>query len=440
MIAIAYGNAGVLIVWGIAVANSPTDNQAVRVVTLRTLLNAGGLESSGLESDPDSKVQANIDRYNRVLEKLQVETAKSGADVLITVQDQDASRLQSRIAEAGEAGPPLPAGGLEAQFGDGIAGGDVWRWILSTFDHIDPMQRHPIVRPPDDSIGTLADTGTVAVLGDWGTNLYGAPVSAASIKRTGGFELLLHLGDVYYSGTKNEVKRRFLDAWPAGAGKVSRALNGNHEMYSGGFAYFEDILPKFNQPSSYFAVQNKHWLLVGLDTAEEDHALDPLQVAWLKSVVQKAGDRKVILFSHHQPFSRLDVQGPLLQAALADLFQNKAITAWYWGHEHECVIYDRHPQSGLLGRCIGHGGIPSPRKAEVLTAPADHSVSGVSWKRLSANAFAPASLVLDGTNPLVKGEEKKFGPHGYLTLDFDGPHLIERVHLPDGTEIYKASV
>jgi hypothetical protein len=67
-------------------------------------------------------------------------------------------------------------------------------------------------------------------------------------------------------------------------------------------------------------------------------------------------------------------------------------------------------------------------------------VSGVSWKRLSANTYAPASLVLDGTNPLVKGEEKKFGPHGYLTLDFDGPHLIERVHLPDGTEIYKASV
>jgi hypothetical protein len=49
--------------------------------------------------------------------------------------------------------------------------------------------------------------------------------------------------------------------------------------------------------------------------------------------VQKAGPRKLILFSHHQPFSRLDKQGPSLQTALADLFQKKGITAWYWGHE-----------------------------------------------------------------------------------------------------------
>ena len=40
----------------------------------------------------------------------------------------------------------------------------------------------------------------------------------------------------------------------------------------------------------------------------------------------------------------------------------------------------------------------------------------------------------------MKGEEKKFGPHGYLTLEFDGPELVERVHLPDGTEIYKGKV
>ena len=75
-----------------------------------------------------------------------------------------------------------------------------------------------------------------------------------------------------------------------------------------------------------------------------------------------------------------------------------------------------------------------------MNAPAERTLSGISWKRLSANAQAPSSLVLDGPNPLVPGEEQKFGPHGYLTLDFDGPDLIERVHLPDGTEIFKASV
>src|SRR5947209_7805824 len=102
-------------------ADSPTDKQTVPVVTLRTLQRAGALESSGLENNQDPKQRVNVDRYNSVLEKLQVETAKAGSNVLITVQDRDASILQSRIAEAGEAGPPLPAGGLEAQFGDGIA-------------------------------------------------------------------------------------------------------------------------------------------------------------------------------------------------------------------------------------------------------------------------------------------------------------------------------
>ena len=66
--------------------------------------------------------------------------------------------------------------------------------------------------------------------------------------------------------------------------------------------------------------------------------------------------------------------------------------------------------------------------------------SGIAWKRLSESPDAPSCLVLDGPNPLVKGEEQKFGPHGYLTLNFDGPSLIERVHLPDGAEIFKGQL
>jgi hypothetical protein len=148
----------------------------------------------------------------------------------------------------------------------------------------------------------------------------------------------------------------------------------------------------------------------------------------------------VILFSHHQPYSRLDKQGPKLQAALATLLQQRAITAWYWGHEHECIIYDKHSTSGLLGRCIGNGGIPSPRKSKVMNAPTERAIGEVSWKRLSQNESAPGCLVIDGPNPLVKGEEKKFGPHGYMTLEFDGPNLTERIHLPDGTEIFAGPV
>ena len=414
-----------------------SDAEGMPIVTLRTLLGASVPETP--VSAPSSH-QATIDRYLRVVAKLRKETDKTSPSVLITVQDGEASMLQSLIAMGSDTGPRLPAGGLEAKFGEGLSGGDVWGWVRSLFDHIDQTQWHPILRPPDDSVEPLPDKARIAVLGDWGTNLYGAPISAASIRRRPEFEVLLHLGDIYYSGTKAESRKRFLDVWPTDAGRISRALNGNHEMYSGGYAYFDDILPLFQQRSSYFALQNTNWLLVGLDTAHTEHALDTKQVAWLYSVVHNGGQRKLILFSHHQPFSRLDKQGPLLQAALGDLLYRKAITAWYWGHEHDCILYDRDATFGLLGRCIGHGGIPSPRKPEAVNASADRSLYGVSWKRLSASREAPACLVLDGPNPLVTGEEDKFGPHGYLTLEFDGPHVIERVHLPDGTEIFAGPV
>ena len=415
-----------------------TDPASTPVVTLRSLLQAEGLEApaSGFEASDNGEHA----RFERVLAKLRQETAASGSEVLIAVEDEDTSVLQSRVSELGNVGSPLPAGGLEAKFGEGPAGGDIWGWIRSVFGHVSAARRHPIARPPDTRAATMADGGRIAIVGDWGTNLYGAPVSAASIARTGGYEMLMHLGDVYYSGTPSEMQQRFLDAWPIGAGKVSRALNGNHEMYSGGWAYFDHVLPQFGQGSSYFAARNAHWVLIGLDTACTDHALDEQQVSWLQAVIQESGGRKVILFSHHQPFSRLDGQGPKLQAALSDLLGRQAITAWYWGHEHNCVLYEKHERFGLLGRCIGHGGIPAPRKSDVRSAPVDQALAGITWRRFGPTGDAPACVVLDGANPLIPGEEEKFAPHGYLTLEFAGPDATERVHLPDGTEIFRGRV
>ena len=118
-------------------------------------------------------------------------------------------------------------------------------------------------------------------------------------------------------------------------------------MYSGGFAYFDEIFKGFRQQSSYFAFQNAHWLLLCVDTAYVDHDIDAQQAAWLNAVVGNAGMRKIVMFSHHQLFSSIGSQGPNLATALARLLSRRAITAWYWGHEHECIIYDRHASSGL---------------------------------------------------------------------------------------------
>ncbi len=76
--------------------------------------------------------------------------------------------------------------------------------------------------------------------------------------------------------------------WPFAAGKVSRTLNSNHEMYSGGFGYFDMALPAMHQDASYFALQNTNWLFVGLDTAYIDHDLDAQQVAWLNLVIKES--------------------------------------------------------------------------------------------------------------------------------------------------------
>ncbi len=81
-------------------------------------------------------------------------------------------------------------------------------------------------------------------------------------------------------------------------------------------------------------------------------------MAWLEQIVQRAGDRKVVVFTHHQPYSLFDSQGPKLVSKLARLLSARSLFAWYWGHEHRCVLYDQHPAWGLHGRCIGHGGYP----------------------------------------------------------------------------------
>ena len=119
-------------------------------------------------------------------------------------------------------------------------------------------------------------------------------------------------------------------------------------------------------------------------------------------IVKQAGEpRKVVLFSHQQLFSRLDNQGPKLQTALKHLLERGAITAWYWGHEHQCVIYDPHPKWGLLGRCLGNGGIPEAREAEVKFAPADDTHpggGGCTWRRMEQPPTPPGASRSTATN------------------------------------------
>jgi hypothetical protein len=205
----------------------------------------------------------------------------------------------------------------------------------------------------------LLDDAVVALFSDWGTGEETAKRVMRQIAQQNPTHAI-HLGDVYYSGTKREIQRRFLDIIDAEGPPPSTctylALNSNHEMYSGGHGYFELTLKtQFQQEASYFNLRNAHWQLIGLDSGYEDHGLKDPQREWLVAQLGASG-RKNILLTHHQFFSPFESRAfnrklhEKLEPLLGQVF------AWFWGHEHRAIVFGKH--KGIHARCIGHGAIP----------------------------------------------------------------------------------
>ena len=125
-------------------------------------------------------------------------------------------------------------------------------------------------------------------------------------------DITIHLGDIYYAGQRNETEA-FLKLWPMTdpathliSQDSSFAMNGNHEMYSGGRPYFGVLLTAFGQKASYFGLRTSHWQLLAVDTAYVDHRMLSRQDAaslnfpdnlvasqwiWLADKLRNAGPR-----------------------------------------------------------------------------------------------------------------------------------------------------
>ena len=209
----------------------------------------------------------------------------------------------------------------------------------------------------------MKDESTLAIVGDWGGGNAAAQAVAAQIKKLKP-DYVIHLGDVYYAGTPGEVKDRFLKYWPApDAPGQSFALNSNHEMYSGGYGYFDGILKKFKQPASYFSLANRNWRFIGLDTGYVEHDLNAEQTSWLAGQF-KGNNPKTILMSHHQLFSAYEkTDASKLRDKVQPLLDAKQIYGWIWGHEHLCVVYQK--QEGINAVCLGNGCFPyGPPRSE----------------------------------------------------------------------------
>jgi hypothetical protein len=288
------------------------------------------------------------------------------------------------------------------------------KWIVEYLSHrFGP--RHPFKSYPtsggDNGVYRLEgdDDIRIALAGDWGT---GTDEAAAVADLIHAFDphYAIHLGDVYFVGDLSEVDENFLGiknpnndyepcCWPRGR-KGSFALNGNHEMYARGIAYFDRMLPALGlisngQPSqqkaSYFCLENDHWRIVALDTGynsiglplleyvfQPDCALPPELIHWLRDVVRLKDDttRGLVILSHHEYYSAFDEWYPKPARQLADFISRPVL--WFWGHEHRLTIYDEFGiADGIraFGRCIGHGGMP----VELPPQQAKHSQCSVQF-------------------------------------------------------------
>jgi predicted phosphodiesterase len=267
-----------------------------------------------------------------------------------------------------------------------------------------------VYKKMDDFVidGKLPANARVAIVGDWGTGQATAKTVLAQIARKNP-DVVIHMGDVYYSGTDFEMQNYFYNIWKESLDltrAVTFTLAGNHDMFCGGAPYYK-LIDQLGQPASYFCLRNDNWQFLAMDTGLHDAKpegsdptyLEDTEVAWIADKIQNRGNRRTVLLSHHQLFAaNEDICGKSvndrLYRQLSPLLPN--VDMWLWGHEHNLVIYEKY--LGVLARCIGHGSFPIGLK-EIPTVPKHPEV--------------PMAALRLGDNGILYN-------HGYAIMDLAG--------------------
>jgi hypothetical protein len=245
--------------------------------------------------------------------------------------------------------------------------------------------------PADPNFGVidykLPKNSKVLLIGDWGTHM---PDNAALLRQAlkkFSPDVIIHLGDVYYSGTVEEVTANVLDVLDAIMADVKPvrrpaffAIPGNHDYYSGGSGFYRMIgkvnsgVANCTQQASYFCLRTEDgkWQFLGMDTGYGDRnpieqqapSLHPHEGAWHRDKLDTFPGTTILL-SHHQLLSAKeklnDGQRPYLNESLYTTFKQyfDRIAAWYWGHEHNFILFqnDLKIQDGdpplRKGRLVG---------------------------------------------------------------------------------------
>jgi Calcineurin-like phosphoesterase len=332
----------------------------------------------------------------------------------------------------------------------------VWVWVYHSLkSRFGAKYRYPVYSGKDKGIYEIAATGglaaetTIGITADWATD---TPQSFDVMKAMSRQhpDYTIHLGDTYYAGTPDEIRRNFLgpgSPWLRGT-KGSFAVLGNHEMYARGISFFRDLLPKLGQKlpelglrendhfhgqqAGYFCLQNEHWRILALDTGYNSIGFPILElipslspnchfesslIAWLRDTVRLDNPddhRSLVILTHHQFITAFknEAEHPVPAKQLADAIGHPCRILWIWGHEHKFAMYERVPIDDnvmVYGRCIGHGGMPIEISSREFM--------------LSARTKGRDKLVMvDRRRDDIRGQET-LGHNGYAILRLSGATL-----------------
>ena len=308
-------------------------------------------------------------------------------------------------------------------------------------------------KTPDPNFGVLDYR-----LPDWGSHMTDNVAMLRQALKRFKPDAILHLGDVYYSGTVFECQRNVLDVMDSLVDELGIkrppffAIPGNHEYYSGGHGFHEMIgtvnsgLAGAQQSASYFCLRtaSDKWQFLGMDTGLGDRlpgvkvapGLEASEIEWHENKL-KAFSGSTILLSHHPLFS---ANKPLNKGGEPQFVNNELlrtfspffdrVAAWYWGHEHNLVMF----KDGLFdlkrGRLLGCGAFqlsdeedPYAIKFNKVSYIDDMPKLGLSKEKFYNHAFA-----------LLEFSPQKIDVTYYQypswNRDFEGPHpdLTESFH------------
>lgn len=232
---------------------------------------------------------------------------------------------------------------------------------------------------------SLEDSFSIVLFADFGTGWYNSLYIAKQIEeliaQPDGPKFAIHLGDVYYAGREDEVKRNLEKPLANVVSKVPFfTMNSNHEMLSWGRYYFEYINRKRKttpaktdgelsiqpQEGSYFCLRNNKYQIIALDTDydERKRYREPKIVMWLADRIAETGDRTTILLTPDAPYEAGKAAARDLLNDILPLFKaaGKKIRVWFWGDDHYCAFFEPTDVTPFYGSCIGHAGYPVVRK------------------------------------------------------------------------------